>query len=307
MTLIKMRSFLLVCCCMYSVFSSAQEKETKKTDDKHTSYFKASANYLSNSLYNGRKDSLATPYISPGIGYYDKSGFYITGGISYLASSSESRIDLVSFDAGYDFSFSDNFTGGVYANKSFYNQSSTAVKSDIKGSIGGTLSYDLGFLQLSTGIDVLFADKADIALNFGLAHAFYVGDKDDLWTITPSVTTNLSTLNFYEGYTNRRVGKNAKSKIPNLASITTTTTVNNSKLTLMDYEISLPINYDGKKWGLFFTPTLALPQNPISTTTVSNIKLKNGTESTETHDTTPPSEKNLQNTFYVEVGVYIKF
>src|SRR5476651_1404900 len=125
------RLLLLVNGLICAGFIMAQDKKTDST--KETSYFKISGSYLSNAVYNGRKDSLATPYITPSFGYYDKSGFYVSGSLSYLASAKESRIDLFSLDAGYDFNFTNKFSGSVYASKSFYNQASTAIQSDIKG------------------------------------------------------------------------------------------------------------------------------------------------------------------------------
>lgn len=270
--------------------SFGQTKKAKETE----SYFKASASYLSNAVYNGRQDSLVTPYITPSLGYYDKTGFYISGYVSYLSNSSGNRIDLFALDAGYDFNVNDKLSGSVYAEKSFYNQASTAIQSDIKGSIGGNLSYDLGLLQITGGTDILFAQKADISANIGLAHAFNIGEEGNLFSITPSVITNLSTLHFYEGYTNRKAGKKASQIIPNLQSIEVTTTVNNNKFTLLDYEISLPVTYDGKKMGFYITPTYAIPQNPIYTTTTTVVKLRNGTQTSQTVDSTPIAEKNLQ-------------
>ena len=280
--------------------------QTKKAKESE-SYFKASASYLSNAVYNGRQDSLVTPYITPSLGYYDKTGFYISGYVSYLSNASGNRIDLFALDAGYDFNVNDKLSGSVYAEKSFYNQASTAIQSDIKGSIGGNLSYDLGLLQITGGSDILFAQKADISANIGLAHAFNIGEEGNLFSITPSVITNLSTLHFYEGYTNRKAGKKASQIIPNLQSIEVTTTVNNNKFTLLDYEISLPVTYDGKKIGFYITPTYAIPQNPIYTTTTTVVKLRNGTQTSQTVDSTPIAEKNLQNNFYLELGFYVKF
>jgi len=176
-----------------------------KAEKQSLSYFKASASYLTNNVYNGRKDSLLTPYTTPSLGYYDKSGFYISGSLSYLSNSSGSRIDLFSFDAGYDFSINDDFIGSVYANKSFYNKSSTAIQSDISGSAGSIFTYDAGLLQVTAGVDILFAQKADISTNIGIAHAFYIGDEGSQFSITPTVTTNMSTLHFYEGYTAQQV------------------------------------------------------------------------------------------------------
>lgn len=282
--------------------------QVKRTDStKNGSYFKLSGSYLSNLVYNGRKDSLLTPYITPSLGYYDKSGFYLSGSLSYLSSSTDSHIDLFSLDAGYDFDITSKFSGTVYANKSFYNKASTAIKSDITASIGSSVTYDFDLLQLTGGADLLFAAKPDIAVDLGLAHAFYFGEHNNLFSITPSFTANMSTLHFYEGYTNRKIGKNATKANPNAASATSTTTVNGgSKFTLLNYELSLPLAYDAKKFGFFFTPSFALPQNPIYTTTTTVVKLRNGSQSEITQDSTPQSEKKISNTFYLELGLYVK-
>ncbi len=288
-------------------FSTLVTAQVKTDSTKEASHWKLSGSYLSNSVYNGRKDSLATPYLTPSFGYFDKSGFYISASLSYLASATESHIDLFSLDAGYDFDLTNKFSGSVYANKSFYNSASTAIKSDISGSIGASLTYDLNVLQLTAGADLLFAQKTDIAINIGAAHAFHFGEPGNLFTVTPSFTANMSTLNFYEGYTNRKLGKKANQANPN-ATVTSTTTVNNTnKFPLLNYELSVPFSYDAKKIGFFLTPAFALPKNPIYTTTTTTIKPRNGTQSTMVQDSTPPSERAIENTFYFELGLYIKF
>ncbi|MFC4233044.1 hypothetical protein ACFOW1_14175 [Parasediminibacterium paludis] len=300
---------LTTCFCLSLLLFVNQITAQSKTSDDATknSYFKGSLSYSSNSVYNGRKDSLTTPYITPNLGYYDKSGFYANSSLSYLTSSTEKRIDLFAIEAGYDFDISSQFSGSIYGDKNFYNKSSTNIKSDISGSLGGNLSYDLDILQVNAGADVLFANKTDIALNGGIAHAFYIGEDDNQWTITPTATTHLSTLNFYQGYTNRRAGKNAKA--PNGSTITTSTVVTNRStgLTLLDYELSLPISYDAKSWGFSLTPTLALPTNPIYTSTIVTLKSRVGTTVLQTQNSTPISETNLNSVFYVELMVYFKF
>lgn len=288
-------------------FSFAMAQDNNTDAQEKTSYFKASGSYLTNSVYYGRTDSLATPYITPSVGYYNKSGFYVTGSLAYLASVAESRIDLYSFDIGYDFDFGDKFSGSISGNKSFYNQSSTAIKSDIMGSLGTYVSYDFNYLQLIGAADVSFATKADIGVNVGLAHAFSFGEENNKFRMTPTVMANMSTLHFYEGYTSRKLGKIARKLYPNLASSKSVTTVNNDKFTLLDYECSLPLTYDSKKIGFFFIPTFAIPQNAITTTTTTTNAFKDGTQNTHTKNSTPQSETNLKNTFFAEVGVYFKF
>lgn len=275
--------------------------------NKKQSYFKAAGNYLSNSVYYGRTDSLVTPYLTPSLGYYNKRGFYVTGSLSYLTNAAESRIDLYSFNAGYDFDLTKKLSGSVYGNKSFYNQSSTAIKSDVKGNLGAYLSYDFDFLQVIGGTDIMFSNKTDIGLNVGLTHTFTFGEENKLFTIIPSVVANMSTLHFYEGYTTRKIGKKVRKEIPNLVSSNSTTMVDNNKLTLLDFECSLPLTYDFKKIGFFITPTLAIPQNPIYTTTTTINKFKNGTQTTQTKNSTPVSEIHLKNNFFIEFGFYLKF
>lgn len=303
-----MKCIKITCLFILSIlFSSLVLQAQSDSATSNKSYFKFSGSYLSNSIYNGRQDSISTPYLTPSIGYFDKSGFYIIGSLSYLSSAKEKRVDLYSFDIGYDFSISKKLTGSVYANKSAYNQTSTAIQSDVKGSGGAVFSYDLNFLQVDAGADIMFANKADIGFNFGLSHAFSFGDQTSVFTLTPALSTNFSTLHFYEGYTNRKLTKVAKLLNPALVSSVSTTTVDNSKITLMDYEISIPLNYEHQNLGFFITPTLALPQNPIYTTTTTVNKLLNGTQNTFVNNSTPKSEKTLSNSFFVELGFYIKF
>ena len=278
-------------------FSSVRAQDSTKVAKK--SYFKASTSYLTNAVYGGRKDSLVNPYITPSIGYFHKSGFFIEGSLSYLAASGDSRIDLFALQTGYDFTFRDKLYGGFYASKYFYANSSTAVRSESKGSLGGNLSYDPGFATFSGGADLSFSKKTDINVIGAISHPFYIGDTGNEWSITPTTSVNLGTQNYYQDYlVNRKskVGRRSSGgkKGSNSGSAVTSTVKTNSSssFNLLDYELSLPITYDGKKWGVYFTPIYAIPQNPIS------IPSSTGTG----YET-----ESLENTFYADLGIYIKF
>jgi hypothetical protein len=284
------------------------DKDSTKEQPKR-SYFQASLGYLSNAVYNGRHDSLTTPYISPSFGYYNQSGFYIVGSMSYLLSATESRIDLFGLSTGYDFTIiKDKLTGGLSADKSFYNKASTAVKSAEKGSVGANLSYDFDVVELSVGSDVSFGAKTDISSNASLAHEFKIeGEKGSSWAFTPAASILYSTLNFYEEYTNRKVGKNTKKKNVTNKSVTSITTIDNHKgFTLLDYEFKVPVAYEAKNWGVSFTPELAVPKNSMITTTTTTTTFKNKPTLVQTIDSTPASEKNLKPIFYFEVEAHWK-
>lgn len=297
---------LLFNCFLNEVHAQTGSNDTK--DDKATkSYWKFTTSYLTNSVYNGRQDSLPTPYLTPELGYFDKSGFYVSGSLSVLLSNNTSRLDLSTLNAGYQFTVSDKFSGEVYASKNWYNQSSSNIKSDIKGGAGSSLNYDLNIVQLNGGIDFSFAQKTDYAFNFGLSHGFEFNSGDNAFSIEPSFTANWSTLHSYEGYINRKLKKRKGVNVPAGSTITAQTVVQNNKLTLLDYECSLPLSYETKKIGFAVTPTFAIPLNPIYTTTIVTITPKNGTPITTTENSTPAAEKHLMNRFYVEFAFYVKF
>src|SRR5262245_41233230 len=115
-----MKKLLLTLTLGISLYAvQAQSDSTDNTDVPSKSYGKVSISYLTYSVYNGRKDSLNTPYITPTIGYYAKSGFFADGALSYLARSGSDGIDLVTLEAGYDFNIG-NFDGEIMGSKFFY-------------------------------------------------------------------------------------------------------------------------------------------------------------------------------------------
>ena len=101
--------------------------------DAKTSFFKIGADYISNNVYFGRKDSAINPYLTPLIGYYDKSGLFVEGSLA-LIPKNNIRTDLFTIAGGYDFYSKNNkFTGEIYAAKYFFNDSSKTTKSETKG------------------------------------------------------------------------------------------------------------------------------------------------------------------------------
>jgi hypothetical protein len=309
-------TFLFIIIFGYSNLIIAQSTRNGITDTtliksdstlSEKSHFKFDINYVNNSIYLGRADSLTLPYITPTIGYFDKSGFYISASVGYLTSSTSKKIDYYSFDAGYEFDVTKKMSGSVTANKCIYQEGSKIVSSDVRGSLSASLTYDFNYFELNTGLSASFANKTDIGIDATISRSFYFGTDDKLWTITPKAMVNLSTLYFYEGYTSRSFSIKKLNTIPNIISVTSVTKVAQNKLTLMDIELFVPISYDEKKWGVYCTPTLALPQNPIYTNTTSTFKPRNGNTFIKTEDSTPESEKNLSSRFFIEAGIYFKF
>src|SRR5258708_12752575 len=150
----------------------AQVKPVKKDNaTEKKSHWIAELAYQSNDVYLGRRDSISVPYVTPSIGYHDKSGLFLTGSFSYLPKTDMSRIDVVTIEGGWSYT-SDDLSAEVSAAKDFYSDQSYAVSAEIKGRVSAHVSYDLGFIEPFVDLGASFSANADVGLGFGLEHPF---------------------------------------------------------------------------------------------------------------------------------------
>ena len=283
-------------------FSSEMDKDT--IIDK--SYFKFSNSFLTNDVFNGRQDSIAKPHLKPSIGYVSKYGFTTSVTGYYLTLANENKFDYFSFDINYSYDLTDAFTIGTVANRTFYNQSSSSIKSNIKGSLGANLDYDFDFVELFVQGDLMFSEKKDFCLDIELLREFTIEKEDGDFSITPTFDINFNTLNYYEGSLNKKIKKKKVGSITTISTTTSEIIVNNNTFSLLDYEASLPVSYETKHFVFFIIPTLAIPQHTIYTSTVTTTTHPNGSQTITSKDATPASEYNLKNNFFAEIGLYYK-
>lgn len=264
---------------------------------KPKSYFKIQASYLSNSVYGGRKDSLALPYFTPSLEYNHKSGAYASASFGLLPNSSFKQ-DFFSLDAGFMFDTSHHFGGGFFVNKLFYNDSSKNVQSSVNFTTGGLLSYYTKVVNITSVVTAMFGSKTDVALNFSLEHSFNLENDTSNYalTITPTFAAYFGSTGYYQSY-------KSKYRIRNFPAGTTIVVESPNKFQLLSYEISLPINYDKEKWGLFFTPTYAIAVNPVTTTFTAYRP--NGNPLPQAFQP-PPIVESISNCFYANLGFYYK-
>lgn len=261
-------------------------------NNKH-SFFKASASYLSDDVYFGRKDSVNIPYLTPSFRYYNKSGIFVTGSASYL--STESRIDAYTLGAGYMFA-TKKWVGEFMADKYFFNNQSYNVKSEVKADAGAELNYDTGPLEFSLSSTFSFSDATDIAAGIGLDHSFSM--MDDNLEITPTINMNGGTQYYYDAYYRKRRYVKKRKGQPDPRTITAYT-LNPGKFRILDYEASLPIEYDPGKFRFNFTPAFVFPVSP--NTVVRTVQPVGGIPVTKNYT------EQISNSFYWEIEVGYKF
>ncbi len=279
---------------------SIAEKQTTEKDSIKKTYFKFSTSYLSNYVYNGRKDSISTPYIIPFLGYYNKNGFNASLSAYYLNIPKERKFDFFSLDANYDYEINKQFSVGIIANKTFYSQNSSGLNNNIKGILGLSIDYDFDFIEMYIEADLLFFKKKDYGLNIDFTHEFEFESKNNKFKITPTLDLNFSTLNYFGDSNN--LGRRKKNAITN-----TSTKVENNRFTLLDFEFSIPISFEKNKFTFFITPTLVKPTNSVYTKDITTVYSNGVGTVTAIKNSTPLEEIDLKTSFFVEFGIFYKF
>lgn len=286
---------LLLITIVSASFSARAQTVPDSTKKAERSYFQGAVDFLTDAVYNGRKDSVANPYLSVDFGYYHKSGWYVSGSASYQTNNHV--FDLFSIDAGYNWEISDKLTASFNADKPFYNKKSTSIASGIKASLDASLTYDTDFITAEASFSSVFSKKTDILTSGVLSHTFEIDgfNDDSYWGIKPEVTANFGTQNFFDDYKVR----SSKRKV---LSATNTTVVSNNKFQVLDYEFSLPVSYNAKNWGITFSPVYAIPLNPVTTTTTVTTTTQSKTKTSVSTDT-----EKLKNLFYGQITFDFKF
>lgn len=280
-----------------------------KADTSSKPSFKIQIDYLNNYIYNGRADSIASPYQITTASVNFGNGFYSNFIANYLLTPNQRRFDFFELDLGYEYTLGKKVSGELYASKYFYSNQSSLLNGDITSDFGATFNYDLGFLQLNNTADIFFSGKSDFQLMPGVEKSFEFGKENTKWEITPGIYSVLSSLNYYESVLTRNLNrqKGLKSALPVSGNTQSTTTVVDKGFKLLAIECSIPISYQADKWGFQCTPTFAIPYHPIKTVTTNSISLLNGAATSSTIDSTPYSEKYLSNLFYFQIGLSYKF
>lgn len=300
---------IIIFCSFILIALSSKAQETN--EDKNKTKFKLQFDYLSNYAYNGRVDSIKSPYQTTSATLNLANGLYVTGAANYLLGNGQSRFDFFELDLGYDYSIGKKISGQLYGTKYFYSGNANLLNGNITSDIGASLNYDLGFLQFNNNIDLFFSNGSDFQYTPGIEKSIEIKDGKGTWNITPGIYGNLSSINYYESVVNRRLNalKGPKNRLANLnlPLITNTTTVDKPGFTFLAMEFTVPVSYEFENWTFTLNPTLAMPKNPIATTSVITTSLPTGITSSIKENSTPYSELHLKNTFFVQLGLSYTF
>ena len=281
---------LLINAATWTVGYSQGQGSRRSIPKDNKPHLVAGLTYLSDNVYLGRRDSVALPYLSPSLGFHDKSGLFINGSLSYSMAQGNTRLDMVSFEGGWAYN-SENWNVELSASKEFYSGESYSVKSEIGGNLSGYFSHDFGPVEPSLDLGADLGTSFDFGIGLGLEHSFSI--IENRLELSPSAKVNASTQNFYSNYYNKR--RYSPKRKNNSGSSTSAEIINAGNFQIMDYELSGPIEYTyKKKLKVNFTPTYAIPVHPANIITTN----KSGGNTSSA-----VSKENLTNVFYFSLGI----
>lgn len=267
------------------------------------SSLKLQANYLTNYVYGGRKDTSTTyPYFTPSLEYTHKSGFFAVASFSFLTNDS-SRLDATNLELGYSNDKIKNLSLTGYISRSFYNTSSRNIQSDVKWIVGSSIGYDAKFLNINIAPSLMIGSQNDFALSLSADKLITLKEEEKYaLTINPNLAAYFGSTGFYQS-TKVKGRRNNTQQQGNL------TVTSPEKFQMLSYELSLPLYYDRENWGIYFNPTYAIPVNPITTTYKITGPNGNLIPSNLLGGIPNPSTsiEKLSNNFFAEIGVYYKF
>lgn len=248
--------------------------------------------YTNTNVYMGRADRKDAAVLAPDLGYTFSNGIFLTGSADFIPSHKSKVLDNGSLELGYIYNLTDYLEGSISFTKMFYAAHSTRISSSVSSEFNANLDFNNDIL--SPGLDIGYAigktgTGNDIFLSPDLSHKLVfekVFGHNDRLTLSPTVQLNAGTQHFYSNdFAVKRttVKRNAKAFRPQVVNISEL-----NKLSLLDYELSLPITYSLKPFLFSFNPVLALPQNTLP----SQITRY---------------EQNKAYLFYMNLGLILKF
>ncbi len=264
------------------------------------SHLELSINYQTDDVYNGRKGNRVIPLVTPGVSYIFKNGFQTDLSVGYDIHDPSPQVNQYTLDVSYNFSPGDgNYTSSLTASRFFYSDQSESTTGDQKGSFEYDNSYDFGFIEPGIYLAWTYGAGKDYGSTFSLQHEFDF--KNGKLNVTPNVSMNAGTQNYYDSYYHHRKYKiKGKDKKPAYEHVLIYGDVLNAgKFQILDYELTAPINYSFGRLALSMIPTYSMPVNPadiLVTTTYKGSIVR-----------TEMKKESLSNTFYLQVGFTYDF
>ncbi|OQP61919.1 hypothetical protein A3860_29940 [Niastella vici] len=268
---------LIISFLLCSAVTYAQDSLLTASDSipvKRRSHLKIELGYLSDNVYLGRSDSVRIPYITAGLRYIHKSGLFAGVSANYL--STEGRTDLFELTGGYMLS-KGNWDAEISGTKYYYNANSYSVNAETKGELSLYAAYDLGYISPSVSAGMKFSQSTDYTATLGLEHDFsFLNERLQL---EPGIYVNAATQNYYNAYFQKRKYATNRKGVQKVVGTVAASTEDAAAFKILDYELTVPLEYTQHRFTIGITPVYAIPVNPnhvnITVTTSNATRYRN--------------------------------
>ena len=250
---------------LFALFSAstlllnAQTNDTTNNDEEKTTNIKASFQYMNKAAFSGRDYMVNGGLLNPEVSLNFKSGISLEFttfilpndtsktrqselGISY----NNDLFDWWNIEGGYTF-YRTSITVSTINKK---NEKTTKVQPQNDNGLSLANTFDFDWMFIQNTFNYFFGTQKGVDILTKVGKDFYLDDLtgiDDL-TISPTLSDELG--NHFAKF--RKLKRNL---------INNTTVPNSTKFQSLDYEISLPIEYDLKGFTFNLTPAYAFPVN----------------------------------------------
>jgi hypothetical protein len=289
--------YRLIVIALFSVLASRSEAQKAPIDTDMLLLasgskvnFNATAQYMSNLTYAGRRDESSVPVLLPGFTAVYKRGLFISASGYFDLNGTKSGSEGLSITPGYLFSLdtAKKFGGSVMVTKYFITNSSPIILSSFNASVDGQLYYN-GPVKLTLGA-TFSLDKdnnRDLINNVQLEKEVWLYKTGPMKAsglkITPAVTFYGGSQAFTETYyadsqVPRAVADPAilspiNTLFPGLTQqqILNKTITQQKEREVKQYKLlaisgSIPIDYALNNWQFTLTPYLTHPFNQVDYT-----------------------------------------
>lgn len=211
--------------------------------------FTLGADYQSDMVYMGRKDSIKTPLLVANFNYSLKNGIFADGEAYFNAKTL--KLDGGYFAVGYEVD-KENWGASMAVSKFFFKSNVNLIRSDVKFSIDGAFYYDADWITFNFEPTYNIGTKGSLVLAGGVSKEIDIDDVSNNGDIR-----FIPKLYIWAGDENLNINRLTKKRNK---TITKATSANKFHLSSIDFDLLSQYIIDDK-FKIIVDPLISIPEN----------------------------------------------
>ena len=227
--------------------------------DSSKNVFTGSVNYQSLLHYYGRVDSLNSSGFFPVLNLKSNTGFYISSTFIFIKSQYKNlHYTGTLLEGGYRLPENKTITGNLYYTQYLYNVNTVLRQASVKSQTGINTTFNNKILNINLNADVKFSpNNTDFGVSAGVDKLILLKDiiPQFVLAFNPSFFANAGT----QKYTTTTANKNIFGVPPAFSTVS-----QYKQMSILSYEVSMPVVLVRGKFNGYISPAYVLPQNVVN-------------------------------------------